>query len=163
MENYPINKFDEVMKVNLYTPFELTQAYVNECKNVNYVCRVVNISSMGARYGLRACTPYSCSKAALVMMTRQLARELADRYNHFRIFCMSPNTVGDTRMIDYCAEKLVSVRGFKDDEAARKYICQTPFGKLEEISEVVETVYWLASKGTIALSGTNIEHIMGAA
>lgn len=76
----PLNKitarsWDEVMNVNLKAPLFLAQAAAPYLKK-NMGC-IINLTDIHALRTLKNHTIYSVSKAALVMLTRCLARELA--------------------------------------------------------------------------------------
>lgn len=78
LETYPEAAWDKVMDLNVKSAFFLTQRLLPALRRAKAPARVINISSI---HGL---TPppletyaYSTSKAALLMLTRHLARRLA--------------------------------------------------------------------------------------
>ena len=67
--------WDEMIEVNLTAPMLLTHALLPALKRAQGV--VINLCDIGAERPLKGYTPYSVSKAGLVMLTRSLAVELA--------------------------------------------------------------------------------------
>jgi len=180
LENQTDERFDKVIQTNLNVPFKMMRDYVRLCSaleydkdynnysksglvntrvNNQYEKIVINISSMASRYSLRASCSYNASKAGLVHLTKQIARELGDRHKDFVFYCISPNGLKDSNMIEYCINKLQTVRGFPDRESAVKYNKQSPIGDLQNMSEIVDQIEFLIEHRPLYLSGSNIENI----
>jgi 2-hydroxycyclohexanecarboxyl-CoA dehydrogenase len=70
--------FEQVMAVNLRGTFECCQAVVPDMIAAHWG-RIVNISSSSAQVGNARQTHYSASKAAVIGLTRSLAKELGPR------------------------------------------------------------------------------------
>jgi NAD(P)-dependent dehydrogenase (short-subunit alcohol dehydrogenase family) len=149
--------WDDVMAVNVRAPFLLSQAMLavhgREAKDKT----IVNIISMASKTALRCSVAYNASKTALAAVTKQMAREAADRFPGFVFYGVSPNGIADTGMLEQARKALVNVRGMTEDQAT-KYIAQSPIGRLESIEEVVSTVRYLVLDRPVYLTGTNIEH-----
>lgn len=152
--------FDLVMNVNVRAPFILMREFLRLEKDSKDPRIVINIASMASFYALRCSTAYNASKAALVAMTKQFAREEANRYPQFRFHCISPCGLRENEkhtggMIEKIIPQMVAVRGFKDEETARKYNLMSPSGKLEDFKNVAKVVRFLIDHGTINMSGCN--------
>src|SRR5262249_31475017 len=67
---------ESVMAINLVGPFLCCRAVVPGMRERNYG-RIVNIASIAGKEGNPTLGPYSASKAALIGLTKSLAKELA--------------------------------------------------------------------------------------
>jgi acetoacetyl-CoA reductase/3-oxoacyl-[acyl-carrier protein] reductase len=157
--------WDDVMDVNLRTPFKATQALVRLAEKVNRDSYkpnhvVVNIASMGWRAPLRMSAAYCASKAALVHLTRTLAKELIDTHPYMRLYAVCPNTLEGTKMTQQVEDALVNVRGFTR-EAAQKYLRNNGYGKLQNPSEVAGTVSYLVTEQPEFMNGGVFEYPAG--
>jgi 3-oxoacyl-[acyl-carrier protein] reductase len=91
----PFDKLDEdewdaAMNVNVKGLWKCAKACVPAMKE-QMSGSIINISSLAAVYGLPNCLHYTASKAAVIGVTRGLARELG-RYN-IRVNSVAPNVV----------------------------------------------------------------------
>lgn len=78
--------FDKIMKVNLKAPFELSKLcwqYLRASSNAS----VINISSIGGISPEHGLGIYSVSKAALISMTKVLAKEWGDAKIRVNVIC----------------------------------------------------------------------------
>ncbi len=76
IEDTSVELFDRLMAVNLRAPFFLMQECVKRMKRDGRPGSIVNIASMSAHGGQPFLTPYSTSKGALVVLTRNVANAL---------------------------------------------------------------------------------------
>ena len=91
----PFDQLDEVewdatMNVNVKGLWNCAKAVVPSMKS-QQSGSIINISSLAAVYGLPNCLHYTASKAAVIGVTRGMARELG-RYN-IRVNSVAPNVV----------------------------------------------------------------------
>lgn len=85
----PIDKFDEVLKVNTYGSFymsKLIAPYLLEKKSGS----IIFMSSTSAATGSSASSAYATSKAALLGLTKTLARDLAPHGINVNAICPGP-------------------------------------------------------------------------
>lgn len=66
--------WDHTLAVNLKGPFLLVQAALPHLQAAGRHGRILNISSMGGQFGGTKAVPYAASKAALISLTKSLAR-----------------------------------------------------------------------------------------
>lgn len=149
--------WDEVMAVNVRAPFLLSQAMLRVHGRHAVRKTIINIISMASKTALRCSVAYNASKTGLAAVTKQMAREAADRYPGFVFYGVSPNGIAGTDMIEQARKSLVTVRGMTEDQAT-SYITQSPLGRLETVEEVMSTVRYLVQDRPVYLTGTNIEH-----
>ena len=83
-------EWDATMNVNVKGLWQCTKAVAPAMKEQNSGS-IINISSLAAVYGMPNCLHYTASKAAVIGLTRGLARELG-RYN-IRVNSVAPNVV----------------------------------------------------------------------
>lgn len=77
-ETFPMDAFEQIMRVNVSSMFHLCQVCYPYLKRSTHKGRIINISSMAAHLGFSEVTPYCTSKAAVCGMTRGLAIEWAN-------------------------------------------------------------------------------------
>jgi 3-oxoacyl-[acyl-carrier protein] reductase len=83
-------EWDAAMNVNVKGLWQCAKAVVPAMKS-QQSGSIINVSSLAAVYGLPNCLHYTASKAAVIGVTRGLARELG-RYN-IRVNTVAPNVV----------------------------------------------------------------------
>lgn len=76
-EEFPMDRFDHIMNVNVKYVFEMCQLCYPYLKKSAGRGRIINITSMSAHLGFSEVIPYCTSKGAVLSMTRGLAVEWA--------------------------------------------------------------------------------------
>lgn len=77
-EVFPMDTFENILKVNVTCLFRLSQLCYPYLKESRTKGRIINISSMAAHLGFSEVVPYCTSKAAVLGLTRGLAVEWAN-------------------------------------------------------------------------------------
>ena len=100
---------------------------------------IVNVSSMWGLRGASCEVTYSCTKAALIALTRSLALELAP--SHIRVNCVAPGVI-NTDMVQVLGQEVL-------DELAH----QTPLGRLGTPEDIAHAVSFFASENASFITG----------
>ncbi len=104
--------WDTVMDVNVKGIFLMTQALERQLRESRGT--IVNIVSNAAQKPMRCSAAYNASKGAALMLTKQLARELAP---DITVFSVSPNKLKNTEMSKSIEEQVIRTRGWTKEEA----------------------------------------------
>ncbi|HLD34870.1 hypothetical protein A2W54_03560 [Candidatus Giovannonibacteria bacterium RIFCSPHIGHO2_02_43_13] len=134
----------KIMAVNFWGTAKLCQS-VLPFMQANGYGRIVNVASISAFMADPGNMIYSASKAAVVQLTRALAKEAPFNKNgpphDIAVNAVAPGIV-DTDMAKQLSEKMVA--GYK---------LATPFGRLGKPEEIAEVIYWLATSAPQFLTG----------
>jgi 3-oxoacyl-[acyl-carrier protein] reductase len=136
--------YDRVMCLNVKSAWALTQAVAP------YMMRqrsgvIVNLSSIAARNGGGpGATVYAAAKAAVMTMTKGLAKELAP--HGIRVNAVSPGTVDN-----YFHEQ------FSTREVLDSVVSMTPAGRLATNEEISDVILFLCSEQARYVHGQTIE------
>ena len=131
-------EWDRVFGINVKGAFLCAKAALGHMIR-NHGGVIVNISSMWGLVGASCEVHYSASKAALIGMTKALAKELGP--SGIRVNCVAPGVI-DTDMNRKLTE---------DDLAVLRE--ETPLGKIGKTSDVAASVMFLASDGGKFITG----------
>src|SRR5262249_36459989 len=125
------DEFDQVLAVNVTGVFLCCKAAVPGMLARGYG-RIVNIASIAGKEGNPTLLPYSASKAALINMTKSLAKELAGK-GDITVNAISPAVIR-TPMVDALPQTTVDYM-----------VSRIPLGRTGTIEEVAALVHYLAS------------------
>ena len=130
--------WDRYMGVNLGGARNTIQAVLPHMLSEKRGC-IVNVSSMWGLRGASCEVTYSCTKAALIALTRSLALELAP--SHIRVNCVAPGVI-NTDMVQVLGQEVL-------DELA----VQTPLGRLGTPEDIAHAVCFFASEKASFITG----------
>lgn len=131
-------QWDHYIGVNLGGARNTIQAVLPHMLHEKRGC-ILNISSMWGLRGASCEVTYSCTKAALIALTRSLALELAP--SHIRVNCIAPGVI-HTDM----------VRGL-GEETLTGLVEQTPLGRLGTPEDIAHAAAFLASEKASFITG----------
>jgi len=131
-------QWDRCMDVNLRGARNAIQAVLPHMLHEKRGC-IVNISSMWGLRGASCEVTYSCTKAALVALTRSLALELAP--SHIRVNCVAPGVI---------RTDMVTGLGQDTLDALTE---QTPLGRLGTPEDIAHAVAFFASEKASFITG----------
>lgn len=128
----------KVMAVNLHGPFYLCRAVIPHMRSRGYG-RVVNVASVAGKEGNPNMTAYSASKAALIGLTKSIAKEVASE--GICINAVSPAVIR-TKILDQLTPQQVDYM-----------IQRIPIKRTGQPEEVAAVVHFLASRDCSFVTG----------
>ncbi len=132
------DEWDHLFAVNVRSAFSVTKAVlpgmISEQKGA-----VCNVSSMWGEVGASCEVAYSATKAALIGLTKALAKEVGP--SGVRVNCVTPGVI-DTDMNAQLTE---------DDRIA--LADETPLGRIGAAEEVAKTILYLCGEGASFITG----------
>ena len=139
------NIYEKVVSVNLKGVFFVAQAVTHEMfKNGSGV--IINMSSESGLEGSEGQSVYAMTKAGVVSLSRSWAKELGK--HNIRVVGVAPGIMEATglRTLAY-EEALAYTRGITVDDLRKGYSSTktTPLGRSGKLTEVADTVMFLAS------------------
>ncbi len=133
------------MAINLQAPADLSRLAIAHFREREGGGRIVNVASRAA---FRGDSPqhwhYAASKAALVAMTRTIARGYAAE--QILAFAVAPGFT-----VSEMTEEYLSGRG------GAQIVADIPLGRVASTDEVAETIRWLAVDAPASATGTIID------
>ena len=122
--------WDRYFGVNLNGARNVIQAVLPHMIHEKSGC-IVTVSSIWGQHGASCEVTYSCTKHALIGLTKSLAMELAP--SGIRVNCVAPGVI-DTDMVQVLGQ-----------ETLRELAAQTPLGRLGTPEDIAAAVAFLAS------------------
>merc|ERR1712215_226931 len=146
IETLTVSDYDRVMNMNTRAAFLLTQSVMPHLLHTRG--NIVHISSLAGIRALSGLLGYCMSKAALDMLTRTVALEVADR--GVRVNAVNPGVI-DT--------PLFTNSGMGKEESEKlleKEKLKNPLGRVGNVRDVAETVAFLASDSASFITGQTL-------
>jgi 3-oxoacyl-[acyl-carrier protein] reductase len=138
-------EWDEVLDTNLRAVFRLSRAVMRGMMKARFG-RIINITSVVGASGNPGQANYAAAKAAVVGMTKSLARELGSR--NITVNCVAPGFI-DTDMTRALSE-----------EQRKALLEHIPLGRLGTPQDVAAAVAYLASPAGGYVTGA-VLHVNG--
>ena len=135
-------QWDAVMNINVKGLWQCCKAVVAPMREAGGGS-IINISSLAAVYGLPYGLDYVASKAAVIGMTRGMARELGQ--DHIRVNAVAPSAVMTEGTQEFFGEKL--------DKAKKVIASGQVIQRNLETSDLTGTIIYLASDNSSFVTG----------
>jgi 2-dehydro-3-deoxy-L-rhamnonate dehydrogenase (NAD+) len=129
--NLDVDEVRRVFEVNMIGPFLFCKTMVPRLLERGYG-RIVNVASIAGKEGNPTLMPYSASKAAVIALTKSLAKELAGK-GDITVNAISPAVIR-TAILDGIAPATVDYM-----------VSKIPMGRTGTIDEVAALVHYLVS------------------
>lgn len=137
-----LEDFDRVMTVNTRAVFLISQAVARWMVDSNRGGSIVNIASINGRLG-SPIIPYGTSKAAVIGLTKSMARALAP--HKIRVNAIAPGVI-ETPMSAAVAP-----------EQMKRQLLNVPMGRMGEPSEIAKVVAFLAGDASSYMTGSIVD------
>lgn len=143
--------FDLTVSLNFKGAFFLTQEMQAA---MAAGARIVNIASVAGVDGRTLSAPYAATKAALITVTKTLARALAAR--GITVNAVAPGLI-DTPFNEVLDKKIgVEKLGLKPGEMIQRRIAEIPLGRIGTSDDVAGVVAFLASPDASYITGETV-------
>ena len=127
---YDIEKWNKIIKINLFGTFNCCRAIVPNMIKNNYG-RIVNVASVAGKDGNANASAYSSGKAGAIGLTKSLGKELADK--NIAVNAVTP-AGAKTRILNQMTQ-----------EHVQRMLSKVPRGRFLEVKEFTSLVCWLSS------------------
>lgn len=129
------DKWDRVLKTNLYSFYNVTQAVIKKMMRNKNGC-IVNVSSLAGTTGIAGQTNYAASKFGLIGATKSLAVELAKK--NIRVNAVAPGYI-----------KSDMTEGINESELIKTI----PMGRFGTSEDVAKCISFLVSENSSYITG----------
>jgi NAD(P)-dependent dehydrogenase (short-subunit alcohol dehydrogenase family) len=144
-------QWDRTMDVNAKGVFLMMRAALPALRATG-AGSVVNIASQSGKRGEAELAHYCASKAAVILLTRAAALELAPEV---RVNSVCPGYV-DTAMQDELAAAVAAETGTPLPELMTEWIQEVPMGRFQQADDIAKLVLFLASDDASEITGEDV-------
>lgn len=143
-EDIPEDEWEAVFRLNVTSAFLCSKAVLPIMKRQRSGT-IVNLSSMAGRAGaVTVASHYAAAKAALLGLTRHVAREVAR--DGITVNAVAPGTVATERF-----------KALRSPEETLRLAESVPLGRVADPEEIAEVVLFLASDAAGYITGATID------
>ena len=112
---------------------------------------IVNVSSIGGLFAAPSGAAYSTTKAALLGLTRSMARDHGA--DNIRVNTVCPGWV-DTAMADPAVKLLMQAHGLSRTEASKRLVEHNPIQRIAAPDEIARCIEFLSTDASSCVTGT---------
>lgn len=139
-----LERWRKALDVNVTGAFICAQAFGRQMIAAQRRGSIVNIGSITGEFPRPSGGAYSASKAAIAMLSRQLALELA------------PHGIRSNTVAPGFVRTALSERIYQDPEVAAGRERMVPLGRIGDVQEVADVIMFLASERSSYVTGQTI-------
>ncbi len=153
VEEFPVEKWDAIMALNLSSAFHLTRAVAAQMKERGWG-RIINIASAHSLVASPYKSAYVAAKHGLVGFTKVIALELAEH----GVTCnaISPGYVL-TPLVEKQIPDTAKARGISEEEVKRDVLLEAqPTKQFVTVEQVAGTALFLCTDASAQTTGANI-------
>ena len=140
--NMPDDGFDRTIAVNLRGVFLCARAAARWMARQGQGGRIINMSSQAGKTGFVFLGPYCATKAAVILLTQVLAKELA--MHKITVNAVCPGTI-DTPLLRGALQPIMDGMGLALEDVAQRFLPPIPLSRLGYPADVAKLVTFLAS------------------
>ena len=148
---HSMEEFDRLMKINVYSVFQLTQRAITHMRSLGRG-KVVNISSTAGKWESMNQVAYNTSKHAVVGMAKCVALENAQNGINVNTICPG---IAETDIIRN-AQKQVAATGVSAEQFQTMIEAQIPMGRMLQPEEIAHIAVYLASSESDGMTGQTL-------
>lgn len=143
-EEITADQINRQMAVNVNGTLFCSQGAVKSMR-ANKEGRIINFSSKSGKTGSALMAHYSAAKGAIMSLTHALAFELAG--DNIQVNCICPGITDASGVWSEVSRGYTENLKLPKEEVVKKFTAKIPLGRLTNIEDVVEMVYFLTLKG----------------
>lgn len=151
VEEFPIEKWDAIIAINLTSAFHTTRAAVPGMKKRKWG-RIINLCSAHSLVASPFKSAYVSAKHGLAGFTKTVALELAT--SGVTVNAISPGFV-KTPLVAKQIPDLAKSKGITEAEAQKEILEAQPTGRFVEVEEIGALAAFLASDAASSITGAN--------
>ena len=129
--DYPVSEWDRVIRVNLRSQFLCCRTVIPGMIAQNYG-RIANVASIAGKEGNPTASAYSASKAAVIALTKSLAKEVAT--HDISVNALAP-AAARTRIFEQVSEQHIAYM-----------LTRIPRGRFVTVEEISATIAFMVSQ-----------------
>jgi 3-hydroxybutyrate dehydrogenase len=153
IEDFPTDKWDRIIAINLNSAFHTTKAVIAGMKSRGWG-RIINLASAHSLVASPYKSAYVAAKHGIVGLTKTVALEVAE-------FGVTVNAVSPgyvlTPLVEAQIPATAKARGISEDDVMRDVmLAPQPIKKFVEIEDVATTVAFLCSDAAKGITGSNM-------
>ncbi|MGE0700398.1 MAG: 3-hydroxybutyrate dehydrogenase [Hyphomicrobiaceae bacterium] len=151
IEDFPIEKWDAILAINLSSSFHTIRAALPGMKKRNWG-RIINVCSAHSLVASPFKSAYVAAKHGLAGLTKVVALEVAE--TNITVNAISPGFVW-TPLVEKQIPDLAKSEGISEDAAKKKVLASQPSGRFVTAEEVGALAAFLAGDGARSITGAN--------